>query len=142
MSPDAAFESKCETATAGRILRVLRELRGLSQRDLARRSGLNKTAISDYETGKRDIPESRRVRLLRELGFPLRAWDETRDFIRWLAWLGEREEQRRERHPARHGRGVRTDVDLIAARVGRTRERETAEVLDLLLSRDREECLH
>lgn len=52
----------------GPTLRALRNLRGLSQADLAKKSGIAANAIANFETGKRDIRIATATKLLRALG--------------------------------------------------------------------------
>lgn len=113
-----------EAVTAGRILAVLRGLRGFTQRQLAEAAGMNKTAISDYETGKRPIPEPRRQRILAALGLPLRAWDDTVRHVEWLAWLaGEGPGGASDR---------RSEIQRIAETAGRDLERHLGDLLQVL----------
>jgi len=55
----------------GRTLRLIRELKGLGQAELARRAGVGKGQLSKYETGK-ELPKlDSLVRLLDQLGVTL-----------------------------------------------------------------------
>jgi transcriptional regulator with XRE-family HTH domain len=62
-------------------LTVLRVLRGWNQHDLAKASRVHKSAVSEYERGKK-VPELRTIeRMVDAMGFPLSALDQTRAFI-------------------------------------------------------------
>jgi transcriptional regulator with XRE-family HTH domain len=53
-------------------LRIAREAKGLNQLGAAQKVGLStKSAISDYEMGKTEIPPRRLRRLAKEYGWPL-----------------------------------------------------------------------
>lgn len=62
-------------ATRGKALRILRVLRGLTQAELARRTGLNKATISCYELGRRTARFESVVLLLGAMELPLAALD-------------------------------------------------------------------
>ncbi|MGE3856355.1 MAG: helix-turn-helix transcriptional regulator [Dehalococcoidia bacterium] len=55
----------------GRRLRASRERRGVSQQRLADLIGITQAALSNYETGKRDLPLATFVRLASALDAPL-----------------------------------------------------------------------
>lgn len=54
-------------ATPGEMLAALRKLQGLSQNDLARRTGIAQANISGMEKGRRQIGRERAVALARAL---------------------------------------------------------------------------
>lgn len=56
-----------EEVTPGEMLRTLRELQGLSQAELARRTGLSQSNISALETGSRNMGRERALVLARAL---------------------------------------------------------------------------
>jgi transcriptional regulator with XRE-family HTH domain len=58
--------------TVGEQFRDLREQRGLSQRELSKRTGIPRTSISDIETGVSDPSFSRLTRLAQELDAEIR----------------------------------------------------------------------
>lgn len=65
----------------GVIIHVLRVVRGLSQGDLARLSGVRNSSISNYERGK-SIPKLDTLeKLAQGLGLPVSAMESTREFI-------------------------------------------------------------
>lgn len=70
--------------TRGRALRLLRTYRGPTQRELARRSGLNKSTISSYERGERAPNVESVERLLGALGLSLSALDAACRFVERL----------------------------------------------------------
>lgn len=52
----------------GRALRTLREVRGLTQDELAEQAAMSQAAISLYETGRRDMTLGVAVRVVKVLG--------------------------------------------------------------------------
>lgn len=58
-------------APAGMIIRRARELSGLTQAELARRSGIAAPTISAYESGRRDPSVTNLLRLLDAAGLDL-----------------------------------------------------------------------
>ena len=70
-----------------RALAVLRIYRGMSQRDLARLSGVNKATISNYEQGKQAIGPDNLDAMLRALGLSDRAWEATVRHVQWIDHL-------------------------------------------------------
>ncbi|MDQ1455170.1 MAG: Helix-turn-helix domain [Actinomycetota bacterium] len=55
-------------ATLGAAIRHYREEAGLSQAELAERAGLNRTYLSDLETGRETEQVKRILRVLKQLG--------------------------------------------------------------------------
>jgi transcriptional regulator with XRE-family HTH domain len=68
----------------GRAISILRVVRGWSQDDLARASGVRPSAISDYERCRKLPGLAILRRLLEAMGFPLAAIDYTRLYIEAL----------------------------------------------------------
>lgn len=150
-----AIDPKKEMITASRILFVLRGLSGYTQEQLAARAGLNKTAISDYETGKRVIPDPRRHQLLAALGLPARAWEDTARHLEWLDWLSREgrttpgpgatsDPPSQDTEPARSGNRrtsrpsrPRREIRHIAEAAGKALERHLVEVLDVVTQSQR-----
>jgi transcriptional regulator with XRE-family HTH domain len=65
-------------------LTVLRAIRGWTQEDLARASGVRASSLSEYERGRK-IPELKTLqRLVAAMGFPLAALDHAQTFIHAL----------------------------------------------------------
>jgi len=65
-------------------LAILRIIRRWSQSELAEAAGVTNSAISDYERGKVD-PQTQTLRkLIRALGLPLSALDQTQAFIQTI----------------------------------------------------------
>jgi len=62
-------------AIRGKALRVLRVHRGLTQAELARRTGLNKSTVSSYERGHRSARFDSVVLMLGAMELPLAALD-------------------------------------------------------------------
>lgn len=65
-------------------LRILRGFRRVSQRELARRSGVHHASISAYERGRSTISAPKLERLLEALEISRRGWEGT---IRHAAWI-------------------------------------------------------
>ena len=55
----------------GKRIRTLRKERGWSQEEFAHRSGLNRSYMSDIESGKSDISLSRLLKVARGLGITI-----------------------------------------------------------------------
>jgi transcriptional regulator with XRE-family HTH domain len=62
-------------------LTILRTIRRWSQSELAEAAGVSNSAISDYERGKVDPQSQTLQKLVRALGLPLSALDQTQAFI-------------------------------------------------------------
>src|SRR6476660_3396130 len=62
-------------------LSILRTIRRWSQSELAEAAGVTNSAISDYERGKVDPQSQTLQKLVRALGLPLSALDQTQAFI-------------------------------------------------------------
>ena len=62
-------------------LSILRTIRRWSQSELAEAAGVTNSAISDYERGKVDPQSQTLQKLVRALGLPLAALDQTQTFI-------------------------------------------------------------
>src|SRR4051795_9445588 len=62
-------------------LAILRIIRRYSQSELAEAAGVTNSAISDYERGKVDPQSQTLQKLVRALGLPLAALDQTQTFI-------------------------------------------------------------
>lgn len=68
----ASEEKRARLIQAGRWLREQRERRGItSQAELARRLGWDKSLISNYESGKTEIPDDRAEDLAEFLGIDI-----------------------------------------------------------------------
>jgi len=65
-------------------LSILRITRRWSQSDLAEAAGVTNSAISDYERGKVDPQTQTLQKLVRALGLPLSALDQTQAFIQMI----------------------------------------------------------
>jgi transcriptional regulator with XRE-family HTH domain len=76
-----ALPPKTTTHDLAVSLAILRIIRGRSQSELAEAAGVTNSAISDYERGKVDPQTQTLQKLLRALGLPLSALDQTQAFI-------------------------------------------------------------
>jgi transcriptional regulator with XRE-family HTH domain len=104
----------------GVALLILRTIRGQTQEELGRRSGVRSPSISGYESGK-VAPELRTLKeLLRALDFPLSALEETERFVRRM---------RSRSLPAEGMDGFRSEE--ISSEVGRVAEAFARTLLDL-----------
>ncbi len=65
----------------GKRLRELRRQRGRSQADVSRHAGITQASLSNYETGKRELPLSTALNLAAELDVPFGDIMETSDVI-------------------------------------------------------------
>src|SRR5436305_6923232 len=65
-------------------LSILRNIRRWSQSELADAAGVTNSAISDYERGKVDPQTQTLQKLVRALGLPLSALDQTQAFIQMI----------------------------------------------------------
>jgi DNA-binding XRE family transcriptional regulator len=65
----------------GIVLLIMRCVRGWSQEELARNSGIRSTSISSYERGHTVPVVKVIVRLVAAMGYPLAALDSTRGYI-------------------------------------------------------------
>ena len=65
-------------------LSILRIIRRWSQSELAEAAGVTNSAISDYERGKVDPQTQTLQKLIRALGLPLSALDQTQAFIQMI----------------------------------------------------------
>lgn len=130
---------------AGRVLVLLRGYRGLSQKELARRTGLHHATVSQYERGRRSIDEEARRRILEALDLPGRAWEAVEGVVEWLDWLSEQRAGlpgvegpvggagAEASYEARAG-ALRHEANLLADEAGRQRQREVAGLLRFLLA--------
>jgi len=68
-------------AEVGKRLRELRRMRGRSQADVSSHAGITQASLSNYETGKRELPLSTALNLAAELDVPFGDLMETTDVI-------------------------------------------------------------
>lgn len=73
----------------GTVIQVLRVTRGLSQGELAKRSGVRNSSISNYERGKAEPKFETLQKLAEGLGLPFAALEETQRFIDQIESRGE-----------------------------------------------------
>src|SRR3954468_19625595 len=74
-------------------LSILRIIRRWSQSELAEAAGVTNSAISDYERGKVDPQTQTLQKLVRALGLPLSALDQTQSFIQIIRAQMELDDQ-------------------------------------------------
>ena len=77
--PDA--QALARRAEVGQKLRELRKRRGRSQADVSNHAGITQASLSNYETGKRELPLSTALNLAAELDVPFGDIMETSDVI-------------------------------------------------------------
>lgn len=65
----------------GQQLRTLRHKAGRSQTDVSRGAGITQASLSNYETGKREVPLSTALNIAAELDVPFSEIVETNDVI-------------------------------------------------------------
>lgn len=65
----------------GTRIRELRKIRGRSQADISNHMGITQASLSNYETGKRDLPLSTAVKLAAELDVPFGDMLQTNEMI-------------------------------------------------------------
>ena len=128
-------------------LSILRTIRRWSQSELAEAAGVTNSAISDYERGKVDPQTQTLQKLVRALGLPLSALDQTQAFLQMIRAqmdLGET------RISAAEGasppfsnaaalspkeRELRAEIAQIASEGGRFASRLTRMMLELMAGR-------
>jgi transcriptional regulator with XRE-family HTH domain len=129
-------------------LSIFRITREWSQSELAEAAGVTNSAISDYERGKVDPQTQTLLKILRALGLPLSALDDTQSFIvrlrakMSLEPAGESAETAFSASPAVPAvsparRALRLQIAEVASEAGRVCSRLVQFVLELL-SRDHE----
>jgi transcriptional regulator with XRE-family HTH domain len=104
-------------------LRMLRGLRQITQRELARRTGVHHVTISQYERGQRRLAPHNLDPLLDALEVTPRAWEST---IRHVAWI---DHLTTAQTPALDGEAAR-----LAESVARSFEMHTYALLHLLVA--------
>jgi len=124
-------------------LSILRIIRRWSQSELAEAAGVTNSAISDYERGKVDPQTQTLQKLVRALGLPLSALDQTQSFIQIIRAqmdMGDaRVPQGEGAQPFSNAaalspreREVRAEIAQIASEGGRFASRLTRMLLELM----------
>jgi len=121
-------------------LTILRVIRRWSQSELAETAGVTNSAISDYERGKVDPQTHTLQKLVRALGLPLSALDQTQGFIQviraqmaGLAAEGEGAEQFSAAAAlSPKERELRAEIAQISSEGGRFASRLTRLMLELM----------
>src|SRR4051812_16822403 len=124
-------------------LAVLRIIRRWSQSELSEAAGVTNSAISDYERGKVDPQTQTLQKLVRALGLPLSALDQTQSFIQLI-----RAQMVMDEDGANEGQGaplfsnaqalspeereIRTEIAQIASEGGRFASRLLRVMLELM----------
>ena len=123
-------------------LSILRIIRRWSQSELAEAAGVTNSAISDYERGKVDPQTQTLQKLVRALGLPLSALDQTQSFIQMI----RAQMTTNDTAPAEEGstafsnaaalsprdREIRAEIAQIASEGGRFASRLTRMLLELM----------
>jgi transcriptional regulator with XRE-family HTH domain len=120
-------------------LSILRIVRRWSQSELAEAAGVTNSAISDYERGKVDPQTQTLQKLIRALGLPLSALDQTQAFIQSIqAQMSVPGEAGGSAHfsgapdISPEERELRAEIAQIASEGGRFASRLTRMVLEFL----------
>ncbi|MGD2116207.1 MAG: helix-turn-helix transcriptional regulator [Acidobacteriota bacterium] len=108
-------------ADSAAALRMLHGLRRLSQRELARRTGVHHATISQFERGKRLLGRPQIERLLHGLNVPPRGYEATERLVDWIDYLVRTESSGQARHSL-----------ILAESVARSYEVHTAALLHLV----------
>jgi len=125
-------------------LSILRIIRRWSQSELAAAAGVTNSAISDYERGKVDPQTQTLQKLVRALGLPLSALDQTQSFIQIIrAQMTISETAPEEVSTAfsnaaalsPRDREIRAEIAQIASEGGRFASRLTRMLLELMANR-------
>lgn len=116
----------------GTVIQVLRVVRGLSQGDLARQSGVRNSSISNYERGKAEPKFDTLQKLAKGLELPFSAMEETQRFIDHIGSLQESETLSTAADLAVPGSDVNAEADRIAQDAGRVVQRLVTLVVRLL----------
>src|SRR4029453_15270032 len=106
-------------ADFGIVLTVLRIIRGWTQEELARASGLRGGTISDFERGKRAASHQMLHRLLGAMGYPLSALDQVGALIDSLRAENPVTEPLNESLLAGGPAALRREVDQVSPEAGR-----------------------
>lgn len=127
---------------SGRTLKALRDESGLSQGQLADLAGYDRSTISAWEKGIRELREDAKLKILDALGLEAKAWHDAERFLRQMDWWRERhrEPAGTELRPSRaDGDGndgfagdIGHEIARIAEAEARDRERHVTEHLELL----------
>ncbi len=115
----------------GTVIQVLRVVRGQSQGDLARQSGVRNSSISNYERGKAEPKFDTLQKLADGLELPFSALEDTQRFIDHVRTLKE-SESLASPEPGVPGSDLSAEADRIAQDAGRVAQRLVALVLRLL----------
>jgi transcriptional regulator with XRE-family HTH domain len=124
-------------------LTILRNIRRWSQSELAQAAGVTNSAISDYERGKVDPQTQTLQKLVRALGLPLSALDQTQSFIQIIRAQMEMDEpnsaEGQSMYPfsnasavSQEEREIRAEIAQIASEGGRFASRLTRVMLELM----------
>ena len=126
-------------------LSILRIIRRWSQSELAEEAGVTNSAISDYERGKVDPQTQTLQKLVRALGLPLSALDQTQAFIQIIQAQMNREPDGGDGAGAPlfsdasalspEEREMRSEIAQIASEGGRFASRLTRIALELLAAK-------
>jgi len=123
-------------------LAILRIVRRWSQSELAEAAGVTNSAISDYERGKVDPQTQTLQKIVRALGLPLSALDQTQAFIQMIRAQMDGDGSDLEEGLFSNAaaispreREMRAEIAQIASEGGRFASRLTRMMLELLAGR-------
>lgn len=116
----------------GTVIQVLRVVRGQTQGDLARHSGVRNSSISNYERGKAEPKFDTLQKLADGLELPFSAMEDTQRFIDHVRTLRESEGLAATAEPEVPGSDLNAEADRLSQDAGRVVQRLVALVLRLL----------
>jgi transcriptional regulator with XRE-family HTH domain len=131
-------------------LSILRIVRRWSQSELAEAAGVTNSAISDYERGKVDPQTQTLQKLIRALGLPLSALDQSQAFIQMIrAQMTSLETVDSQAEGETQGfssasdlspveREMRAEIAQVASEGGRFASRLTRLMLEMMMGRSEE----
>jgi transcriptional regulator with XRE-family HTH domain len=102
-------------------LRMLRGLRHITQRELARRCSIHHATISAFERGRQNLSAHHLERLLSALEVTPRGWEATERHVEWIDYLTSAE-----------GTALDQQSLMLAESVARSFEMHTGALLHLL----------
>lgn len=126
------FGAMSSIKDVGTVIQVLRVIRGQSQGDLARESGVRNSSISNYERGKAEPKFDTLQKLADGLELPFSAMEDAQRFIDHVRSMRESETLAAAEGQPLPGTDLAVEADRIAQDAGRVVQRLVAFVLGLL----------